>query len=156
MFGTQMRTMGLVAGLAVGFASTADAHGPTRKKVIETVTISAAPDKVWAVMGNFQDMSWLPGVKSTTGTGGNSVDPKNDDNEVAKRTVTLSSGGAIMEGLYKYNPAEHSYSYRIDKVDVKVLDDLRRQQGRRQALRGGMARRLLPRLHEQRSAAEPG
>ena len=108
------------AGLALS-ASAALAHGPTRQKAKETVTINASPDKVWKVMGNFQDMSWLPGVKSTTGTGGNSTDPKSDDKEVAHRTITLDSGGVVNEGLYKYDAAEHTYSYRIDKVDPKVL-----------------------------------
>ena len=88
---------------------------------MESVTINAPPDKVWKVVGNFQDMSWVPPVKSTTGTGGNSIDPKNDDNEVAHRTLTLTGGGEIHEGLYKYDAGEHSYSYRIDKVDPKVL-----------------------------------
>ena len=111
-----------VLGVAqYGLPDAALAHGPTRKKVEETITINAPPDKVWKVMGNFQDMSWLPGVKSTTGTGGNSVDAKDDDNEIAHRTITLDDGGTILEGLYKYDAAEHSYSYRIDKVDVKVL-----------------------------------
>ena len=108
------------AGLACG-ATAAFAHGPTRQKAKETVTINASPDKVWKVIGNFQDMSWLPGVKSTTGTGGNTIDPKNDDNEVAHRTITLDSGGVINEGLFKYDADEHTYSYRIDKVDTKVL-----------------------------------
>ena len=121
MLGFRMKTLGLATLLSVGIVQVADAHGPTRKKVIETVTINASPDKVWKVMGNFQDLSWIPGVTSVTGTGGNSVDPKNDDNEIAKRVITLDSGGVINEGLYKYDAAEHSYSYRIDKVDVKVL-----------------------------------
>lgn len=121
-----MKMLGLATLVAcgavqLGAIDVADAHGPSRKKVIETVTISASPDKVWQVIGNFQDMSWLPGVKSTTGTGGNSIDPKNDDNEVAKRTITLEGGGVIQEGLYKYDATEHLYSYRIDKVDPKVL-----------------------------------
>ena len=108
------------AGVAL-VATAAWAHGPTREKAKEMITINASPDKVWKVMGNFQDMSWLPGVKSTTGTGGNTIDPKNDDNEVARRTITLDNGGEIHEGLYKYDAAEHTYSYRIDKVDTKVL-----------------------------------
>ena len=123
----EMKVQGLVALVAAGVVlqlgatEVASAHGPSRKKVEETVTINASPDKVWKLMGNFQDMSWLPGVKSTTGTGGNSTDPKNDDNEVAHRTITLDDGGQIFEGLYKYDAAEHLYSYRIDKVDIKVL-----------------------------------
>ena len=114
-------TLLMVGAVQLGMPEAALAHGPSRKKVEETVTINASPDKVWKIMGNFQDMSWLPGVKSTTGTGGNSVDPKDDDKEIAHRTITLDDGGKIEEGLYKYDAAEHSYSYRIDKVDVKVL-----------------------------------
>lgn len=121
MLGAQIKTLGFATLLAVGVVQVADAHGPSRQKVKESVTINAAPDKVWKVIGNFQDMSWLPGVKSTKGTGGNDVDAKNSDNEVAKRTITLDSGGEINEGLYKYDATEHTYSYRIDKVDTKVL-----------------------------------
>ena len=122
--GDRAKLAGLVAATLVGAVAAtgiAQAHGPTRRKVEETVTINATPDKVWKVMGNFQDMSWLPGVKSTTGTGGNATDPKSGDNEVAHRTITLDDGGTVTEGLYKYDEAEHTYSYRIDKVDVHVL-----------------------------------
>lgn len=90
------------------------AHGPTRQKITEKIEINAPPAKVWAVIANFQDMSWLPGVAKTSGEGGNTPD-------VAKRQLTLASGGTIDESLYKYDAAEMSYSYRIDKVDVKVL-----------------------------------
>ena len=118
----KLSRMALAASAGLALAATAAlAHGPTRQKVHETVTINASPDKIWKVIGNFQDMSWLPGVKSTTGTGGNKIDAQNDDNEVAHRTITLDGGGEIHEGLYKYDAAEHSYSYRIDKVDTKVL-----------------------------------
>lgn len=114
MRGSIFQTIGLVGILAFGVTGVAQAHGPTRKKVQETVTINAAPDKVWKVMGNFQDMSWLPGVKSTKGTGENAVDK-------AKRTLTLDNGATIDEALSKYDAGEHTYGYRIEKVDVKVL-----------------------------------
>ena len=91
----------------------AQAHGPTRKKIEETVEINAAPDKVWAVIGNFQDMSWLPPVEKTEGKGGN--EPK------ATRTLTLKGGATVDEELYKYSADAKSYSYRITKVDVKTL-----------------------------------
>ncbi|GJD50306.1 hypothetical protein OPKNFCMD_3045 [Methylobacterium crusticola] len=91
----------------------AEAHGPTRKKVEETVSINAAPDKVWAVVGNFQDMSWLPPVEKTEGRGGNEVK--------ATRTLTLKGGATVEEELYKYSAEQRSLSYRINKVDVKVL-----------------------------------
>jgi hypothetical protein len=101
------------AALMVLSVGIADAHGPTRKKIEETVQINAPPEKVWEVVGNFQDMSWHPAVVSTTGQGGNAVD--------ATRQLTLEGGGTIDEVLYKYDEAKKSYSYRITAVDVKVL-----------------------------------
>jgi len=89
------------------------AHGPSRQKVSETIEINAPVDKVWAVIGNFQDMSWHPAIAKTEGKGGNDVN--------ATRTLTLKSGGTIDEQLDKYNAADHFYAYEITKVDVKVL-----------------------------------
>ena len=98
---------------AVAAAPAAQAHGPTRKKVEEKVTINAAPDKVWAVVGNFQDMSWLPPVEKTEGKGGNEVK--------ATRTLTLKGGATVEEELAKYDAEKKSLMYRITKVDVKTL-----------------------------------
>ncbi|MQW89021.1 SRPBCC family protein [Sinorhizobium saheli] len=93
----------------------AEAHGPTRQKLTLSVDVAAAPDAVWAVIGNFQDMSWHPAVFSTAGKGGNAVD--------ATRVLTLEEAGGptISEVLYKYDAAKMSYSYRITEVDVNVL-----------------------------------
>jgi hypothetical protein len=94
------------------------AHGPSRQKVTETVEISASPDKVWKVIGNFQDMSWHPAVAKLEGSGGN--DPN------ATRVLTLKSGGTISEklienGVDKADPTKKVYKYEITDVDVKVL-----------------------------------
>jgi hypothetical protein len=91
----------------------AEAHGPPRKKVEERVEINATPDKVWAVLADFHDMSWLPPVEKTEGPGGNAVD--------ATRRLTLKGGPVVDEVLAKYEPEKMSYSYRITAVDVKVL-----------------------------------
>ena len=56
----------------------------------------------------------VPGVTKTTGEGGNVPD-------VAKRQLTLDGGATIDESLYQYDAGATSYSYRIDKVDAKVL-----------------------------------
>jgi len=100
--------------LASALPGAAWAHGPTRQKITEKIEINAPPAKVWGVIGDFHDMSWLPGVVKTTGEGGNTPD-------VAKRQLTLESGATIDEVLYKYDAAEMSYSYRIEQIDVKVL-----------------------------------
>ena len=107
----KFRTLAAVAALAtVTFA--AQAHGPTRQKVSESIEINAPADKVWAIVGNFQDGSWIPVVEKTEGKGGNEVK--------ATRTLTLKGGATVEEELSKYVDGK-SYSYRIDKVDVKVL-----------------------------------
>jgi len=109
----------MVRALAVGlavlalFPIAASAHGPSRQKVTETVEINAPPDKVWAVIGNFQDMSWHPAVAKLEGQGGNAVN--------ATRTLTLKSGGTIAEKLDAYDAAKMQYKYEITDVDVKVL-----------------------------------
>jgi hypothetical protein len=79
-----------------------------------SIEIDAPREKVWATVSDFHDMSWLPGVVKTTGTGGNEPD-------VAKRRLVLDGGATIDESLYKYDAAGMSYSYRIDNVDVKVV-----------------------------------
>ena len=101
------------AALVVGVAGVATAHGPTRQKLEKTVEINAAPDKVWAVVGNFQDMSWHPAIEKTEGSGGNE--------KGAKRKLTLKGGGVIEEELASYDAEKMILGYRITNVDVKTL-----------------------------------
>lgn len=98
----------LLPGLAV-------AHGPTRQKITLIAEVSAAPAEVWAVIGNFQDMSWHPAVHSSKGENGNEID--------ATRVLTLGAedGPTISEILYKFSDEKMSYSYRITDVQVEVL-----------------------------------
>jgi hypothetical protein len=102
-----------LAAVLLVIPSLAQAHGPSRQKVTETVEINAPADKVWAKIGNFQDMSWHPAVDKTEGKGGNDAG--------ATRTLTLKGGGKIDESLEKFNAAEKTIFYRIANVDVKVL-----------------------------------
>jgi len=106
------KRIALASALAI-FPTLAFAHGPTRQKVTETVEIDAPADKIWAKIGNFQDMSWHPAVEKTEGQGGNEKD--------ATRKLTLKGGGAIEEALEKREDGKMSYNYRITNVDVKVL-----------------------------------
>jgi hypothetical protein len=108
---TIARVGAVVTALAV--MGVAWAHGPTRQKVRESIEINAPPAKVWAAIGNFQDMSWLPPVSKTEGTKGNAIE--------ATRRLTLATGATVDEELYKYDAEKMTYSYRITAVDVKVL-----------------------------------
>ena len=95
------------------FAAIAQAHGPTRQKMVVKQQIAAPPQAVWELVKNFQDMSWHPAVAKTEGDGGNTIG--------ATRILTLGNGGKIHEKLEKYDPEKHSFFYRIESVDVKVL-----------------------------------
>jgi Polyketide cyclase / dehydrase and lipid transport len=105
----------LLLGLVTLAPVTAQAHGPSRQKVVLEVKLDATPEEVWAVIGNFQDMSWHPAVAANTGTGGNEPE--------ATRILTLGAadGPTIDELLDKYSAEKRSYSYRITAVDVAVL-----------------------------------
>lgn len=107
------RALILVIAFLVAYAGAVSAHGPTRKKVVLTEEIAAPPEKIWELIGDFQDMSWHPAVADTQGEGGNAPG--------ATRTLTLGNGGKIHEKLEKYDAEKHSLFYRIAEVDVKVL-----------------------------------
>lgn len=101
--------------LVFTWASVAQAHGPSRQKVSESIVIAAPVDAVWDKIKNFHDASWMPMVASTAGQGGNEAG--------ATRELTLKSGGIVKEELKKHDNAEKSFSYKIvkDGVDMKVL-----------------------------------
>jgi hypothetical protein len=116
--------------------------------VVETVEINAPPEKIWEVIGNFQDMGWHPALAKLEGAGGNAAD--------ATRVLTLKSGGTIAEKLIQYDADKKQYKYEITDVDVKVLPV--KNYSAMLSVKGDAGKsRLngarLPRVHEQRSAA---
>ena len=111
-----MRFFTFALGVSVAIAPmVAEAHGPTRQKITVTQEIAAPPEKVWARIRNFQDMSWHPAVHSTKGEKDNEID--------ATRVLTLGAedGPTISEILYKYKNEKRTYSYRVTDVEVDVL-----------------------------------
>ena len=104
-----------LAGFLALVTTGALAHGPTRQKLELSVEVAAPPDKVWAVIGNFHDLSWVPAVAKVEGAGGN-------DPDTAKRTVTLAGGGVWHdEELSDYDAQKFTYGTFLPHVDVKVL-----------------------------------
>jgi carbon monoxide dehydrogenase subunit G len=84
----------------------AQAHGPTRQKVTETIAIDAPAAAVWAKLRNFDAIKdWHPAVASSPATDGN--------NEGSVRTIELKGGGTIVEALEGHDDAKMRYSYRI-------------------------------------------
>lgn len=92
------------------FTTLANAHGPVRQKAEEEVTINAPADKVWGIIKNYDDMSWLPGVKSTK------ADKGNDKGSI--RVLTLDNGGTITEELKKYDAGKMTYAYKITDMST--------------------------------------
>lgn len=108
------RTLLLLGTLAIP-ASAALAHGPTRVKLDLAVDVAAPPAKVWAMIGNFQDLSWAPTVAKVTGTDGNTANQ-------AHRTVILKDGAVLPdEELDDYNPNRMEYTTFLPHVDPKVF-----------------------------------
>jgi hypothetical protein len=116
-----LKRLAIAAAILGTLPVAALAHGPSRQKVTESVEINAPADKVWAVVGNFQDMSWVPVVAKTEGKGDNKPNSNPSASDGASRTLTLKDGGVIEEMLDDYDAKEKTYSYEITKVDVKVL-----------------------------------
>lgn len=102
----------LILGAATGVA--AQGCGPTRLKVMQSVTLDMSPARAWALVGNFQDMSWAQNTRAVSGVGGNVPDK-------AVRKTVLRDGAVLEESLYRYNAEAMSYAYHIDKVDVAEL-----------------------------------
>lgn len=82
------------------------AHGPTRQKVTETVTIKAAPDVVWAKIKDYGAMQdWHPAIDKTVADKGSAVG--------SVRSLTLKGGGTIVEELESYSDDERKFSYKM-------------------------------------------
>ena len=95
----------LAATLAVLWLPPAAAHGPTRQKVTEKITINAPAAAVWARMGSFDALKdWHPAVATSVADKGNA--------EGSVRTVKLKGGGEVAETLQAHDAAGMKYSYR--------------------------------------------
>jgi hypothetical protein len=81
------------------------AHGPTRQKVVEKVTINAPADVVWAKLKNFDALKdWHPAVAASPADRGNAVG--------SVRTLALKGGGEIVEALESHSDEQRRFSYR--------------------------------------------
>lgn len=95
----------LAAALGLLVTGSATAHGPTRQKVTETVTIDAPAAAVWAKVRNFDALKdWHPAVAKSP------ADKGNDEGSV--RQLELKNGGKLTETLESYDDARMRYSYR--------------------------------------------
>lgn len=81
------------------------AHGPTRQKVVEQVTLDAPPAVVWAKIKDFDALKdWHPAIAASPADKGNA--------EGSVRSLTIKGGGTLTETLEAYDDAKMRYSYR--------------------------------------------
>lgn len=109
------KMLSLVAASSLLFMGQADAHGPTREKHSESIEINAAPDIVWALVGDFaHPEKWMPAIESTTAQGGNE--------KGATRELKVKAGGTIKEELKNYDAEKKFIQYKVvDPTDPAVL-----------------------------------
>ena len=95
----------LAAFSALCLPLAATAHGPTRQKVVEKITIDAPASVVWAKIKNFDALKdWHPAVEASPADQGNT--------EGSVRQISLKGGGSLVETLERYDDAKMRYSYR--------------------------------------------
>lgn len=97
----------------------AGAHGAAALRFEKTVTIKAAPAKVWALLKDFGNVqAWHAGVESTT------VEQKKDENgdDATYRTVKLKNGGVMYEKLRSIDDAgmRLKYEYVLEKSTLQM------------------------------------
>ncbi len=89
----------------------------------QSITIHAAPERVWNTLRDFHDMSWAPNVV----TGLEIVGDAGNDEPGAERVLN----GAFHETLQEINDEERTFSYSIDDGPSPVSkDDVKNYIGR--------------------------
>lgn len=104
----------ILFGLVALAPAIALACGQTRNKEATAIQIDAPTDKVWAIVGNYSDMTWNAAVANTEATGGSVPD-------VAKRILTLKSGKVLTDVLTALDPVEQSISFMTENEDTSAM-----------------------------------
>ena len=105
----------IIIGIFLTFVSfSVFAHGPSPQKVEKSITINASPDKVWAIVKDFGSFQkWEPLVTDIK------LDKKGED---TLRTLTLKSGGKVIERLKGIDEEAMKLKYEIVEGSVPVAD----------------------------------
>jgi mxaD protein len=104
----------LTAGL--GFCFVAHAAIDETIRVKDSIEINAPADKVWATVGNFGNVSWLPGIAKTELVEGKA------DEVGAKRVLTLDDGGKVNETLTSYDAEGKTLKFEITESVLPLRD----------------------------------
>lgn len=87
----------------------ASAHGPSRQQVVEKITINAAPEKVWELVGDFGGIDkWHPAMVSTELL----------DDKTRVLTIGEEGGPTITEDLKQLDAEKMMIKYKIKEMST--------------------------------------
>jgi uncharacterized protein YndB with AHSA1/START domain len=90
---------------------------PKQLKVVETVTIKAPADKVWAAVKDFDSLNkWHPAVAKDEILKGTNNMPG------AVRALSIKDGPVIKEKLMAFSDATHSFTYKMTDTPFPIKD----------------------------------
>jgi mxaD protein len=106
-----------VAALAAVVAPCLAFAAPKQLKVVETVTINAPVDKVWATVKDFDSLDkWHPAIAKDEIVMGTNNKPG------AVRALTIKDGPVIKEKLLAFSDATHSFTYKFVDTPFPIKD----------------------------------
>lgn len=89
-------------------------HRPTPQKAKESITVNAAPEKVWALVKRFGDIAeWHSDLIKSEG---DRLSQSGD-----KRTLTFQNGQSLREELDYFSENDHEYSYRLNAENIQAF-----------------------------------
>tara|TARA_B100001029_G_C14795845_1_gene304394 strand:- start:10 stop:540 length:531 start_codon:yes stop_codon:yes gene_type:complete len=92
--------------------NTLHAHGPSRQKVSENITINADPSAVWGIVSDFRKFNWNSEVKGTTAE---------NNNIGSERLIQFKGGEKIKQKLEKIDANKMFVGWRVIETDNKIL-----------------------------------
>src|ERR1700676_964414 len=93
------------------------AASPKQLKVVETTTIKAPVDKVWATCKDFDSLNkWHPAMAKDEIVKGTNNKPG------AVRALTIKDGPVIKEKLVAFSDSTHSFTYKIIESPLPIKD----------------------------------
>lgn len=104
----------LALAIAVAGVTSALAHGPTPQKVEEKIDITAPPADVWKIVKDFGAIgTWHPALAKVAAQGGNASG--------GTRTITLKTGGDLVESVDDVDDKGMSIGYRLQTENVDAF-----------------------------------
>lgn len=100
-----MKGKSLAAAVLTLSVATVSAHGPTRQKVTEKITVQAPVEEVWRKVEDFCSIAtWHPRVERC-------------EREGNRRTLVLKGGYKVVDELRKFQPKKFMYKYKTKHID---------------------------------------